>query len=248
VLEAVRQVGGVRAVVSITSDKCYENKEWVWGYRESDAVGGYDPYSSSKACAELVISAYRSSFFSLGEYERHGVGVASTRAGNVIGGGDWAQDRLVPDIMRAILEGRAVHIRSPYAIRPWQHVLEPLHGYLSLAERLWVDGPRFAQAWNFGPSSERARDVQWIVEYVTGCWGKGARWELDSAPQPHEDNYLKLDCSKARHELGWAPKLHLATALDWIVEWYQGYQDGQDMRALTKNQIARFENLRAAAS
>jgi CDP-glucose 4,6-dehydratase len=154
----------------------------------------------------------------------------------------------VPDIMRAILEGRAVHIRSPYAIRPWQHVLEPLHGYLSLAERLWVDGPRFAQAWNFGPYDEDAKTVLWIVEHLARLWGEGTEWTLDGAQGPHESRHLRLDCSKVRSELGWAPKLHLATALDWIVEWYQGYQDGQDMRALTKNQIARFENLRAAAS
>ena len=246
VLESVRTTDGVRALVSITSDKCYENREWVWGYRESDPVGGYDPYSSSKACAELVIAAYRRSFFPLQEYQHHGVAIASTRAGNVIGGGDWAPDRLVPDIVKAIVDGRPVIIRSPGAIRPWQHVLEPLNGYLSLAEHLWMRGPEFAQAWNFGPSSENAKTVSWIVDYLTQAWGKGARWELDPAQHPHEDNYLSLDCSKARSALGWAPRLDLATALEWIVEWHRSYQQGNDMRALTENQILRFENLEAA--
>lgn len=241
VLEAVRRTGGVRVLVCITSDKCYENKEWVWGYREDDRLGGHDPYSSSKGCAELVISAYRRSYFPPERYEEHGVAVASTRAGNVIGGGDWAQDRLIPDIMRAILENRSVIIRNPNAIRPWQHVLEPLNGYLCLAERLWSDGPRFAQAWNFGPDSANAKTVGWIVDYLTRRWGEGARWELDGSEHPHEDTFLKLDCSKARSLLGWAPKLSLATALEWIIEWYRGYRQQADMRTLTKTQIEQFE-------
>ena len=246
VLEAVRQSESVRVAVCITSDKCYENKEWLWGYRENETVGGRDPYSSSKGCAELVISAYRNSYFPPKEYQHHKVAVASTRAGNVIGGGDWAKDRLIPDIMNAIMENRPVIIRSPNAIRPWQHVLEPLNGYLCLAEQLWVDGPKFAQAWNFGPNSEDAKTVSWIVEYLTSFWGEGARWELDSAQHPHEDNYLKLDCSKARSLLGWAPKLRLSTALEWIAEWYRGYQQNKDMRSLTEEQITRFENIEAA--
>ena len=246
VLEAVRQSESVRVVVCITSDKCYENKEWLWGYRENETVGGRDPYSSSKGCAELVISAYRHSYFPAKEYQHHRVAVASTRAGNVIGGGDWAKDRLVPDIMTAIMEKRPVIIRSPNAIRPWQHVLEPLNGYLCLAEQLWGHGPKFAQAWNFGPNSEDAKTVSWIVEYLTSFWGEGARWELDSAQHPHEDNYLKLDCSKARSLLGWAPKLRLSTALEWIAEWYRGYQQNKDMRSLTEEQITRFENIEAA--
>ncbi|HID62785.1 MAG TPA: CDP-glucose 4,6-dehydratase [Anaerolineae bacterium] len=245
-LEAVRHSESVRAVVSITSDKCYENKEWLWGYRENERMGGRDPYSSSKGCAELVISAYRNSYFPAKDYPRHGVAVASTRAGNVIGGGDWAKDRLIPDIMNAIMENRPVIIRSPNAIRPWQHVLEPLNGYLCLAEQLWAHGPEFAQAWNFGPNSENAKTVSWIVEYLTRLWGDGARWELDSAQHPHEDNYLKLDCSKARSLLGWAPKLSLPAALEWIVEWYRGYQQNQDMRALTEEQITRFESIEVA--
>lgn len=242
-LECVRHSGSVRVVVSITSDKCYENREWHWGYRETDRLGGHDPYSSSKGCAELVISAYRRSYFPPEAHERHGVALASTRAGNVIGGGDWAKDRLIPDIMGAIMENRPVIIRSPNAIRPWQHVLEPLNGYQSLAEQMWTRGPQLAHPWNFGPSSEDARTVAWIAEYLTGAWGEGARWELDSAQHPHEDTYLKLDCSKARNLLGWAPKLRLATTLEWIVEWYRGYQRGEDMRSLTEDQIARFENI-----
>ena len=246
VLEAARLSDSVRVMVCITSDKCYENKEWVWGYRENDSVGGYDPYSSSKGCAELVISAYRNSYFYPGEYEQHKLALASTRAGNVIGGGDWAKDRLVPDIMTAIMNDRPVNIRSPGAIRPWQHVLEPLNGYLRLAERLWDHGPELAQAWNFGPNSENAKNVLWIVKYLTNAWGGGARWESDSAEHPHEDNYLKLDCSKAKGLLGWAPKLDLAATLEWIVEWYQGFERNEDMRALTEQQIVRFENLEAA--
>ncbi len=244
-LEAVRHSDSVRVVVCITSDKCYENREWVWGYRESDSIGGHDPYSGSKACAELAISAYRNSFFPAQAYPRHRVALASTRAGNVIGGGDWAKDRLIPDIMTALMEDRPVIIRSPHAIRPWQHVLEPLNGYLCLAEKLWTHGPAFAEAWNFGPSSEEARTVSWIVEHLTRLWGEGARWELDALPHPHENSYLKLDCSKAKDMLGWKPKLPLATALGWIVEWYQAYKQNQDMRSLTEEQITRFENMEA---
>ena len=242
-LESVRHSDSVQVVVSITSDKCYQNKEWHWGYRENDRLGGHDPYSSSKACAETVIAAYRDSYFPPDAYERHGVALASTRAGNVIGGGDWAKDRLIPDIMKAILENRPVVIRSPKAIRPWQHVLEPLNGYLCLAEQMWTRGPKLAQAWNFGPNSEDAKTVSWIAEYLTSSWGDGACWELDSRQHPHEDTYLKLDCSKARNLLGWAPKLHLSIALEWIAEWYRGYQQGDDMRSLTEDQIARFGNI-----
>lgn len=262
-LEAVRQANHgsrPRVVVSITSDKCYLNKEWAWGYRETDELGGHDPYSGSKGCAELVIRCYRDSFFPPERIEEHEVAVGSTRAGNVIGGGDWATDRLIPDIIRAIVAGKPVIIRSPHAIRPWQHVLEPLNGYLSLAEHLWTPDetsgyePQFASAWNFGPSSEDAKTVSWIVDYLTRAWGEGARWELDAGPHPHEDTYLKLDCSKASSRLGWRPKLDLSTTLDWIVEWYRGYQHAVDaqpggqmqpmsMRVLTEEQIARFEAL-----
>jgi CDP-glucose 4,6-dehydratase len=241
VLEAVRQSHSARAVVCITSDKCYENKEWLWGYRENDPMGGHDPYSSSKGCAELIISSYRNSYFPAQEYHHHGVAVASTRAGNVIGGGDWAQDRLIPDFMKTIMEKRPVMVRSPHAVRPWMHVLEPLNGYLCLAERLWTRGGEFAQAWNFGPHSQDAQTVQWIVEKLIDLWGEEARWKLDLARHPHESRYLRLDCSKARNLLGWTTKLRLSTALEWTVEWYRGYQHGGDMRALTEQQIARFE-------
>ena len=246
VLEAVRRSQSVRVVVCITSDKCYENREWLWGYREDDPMGGHDPYSSSKGCAELVISAYRHSFFPAEEYPRHRVAVASTRAGNMIGGGDWAKDRLIPDAMVALMENRPVSIRFPNAIRPWQHVLDPLHGYLTLAEQLWMHGPEYAQAWNFGPRSEDARTVSWIVERLNHLWGAGTGYEIDPAHHPYESPYLKLDCSKAESLLRWSPKLRLSTALEWVVEWYRGYQRQEDVRRLTEAQIARYEGIEAA--
>lgn len=241
VLEAARHTESVRSVVVITTDKCYENREWAWGYRENEPMGGRDPYSSSKGCAELVVSAYRDSYFSAKDFDRHRVALASARAGNVIGGGDWALDRLIPDIMRAIQENRPVLIRSPRAIRPWQHVLEPLSGYLCLAEHLWHHGPEYAEGWNFGPSDEDAKPVAWIVDRLTKLWGEGASWEVDLGSHPHEATYLKLDCSKAKAKLGWTPRTSLATALDWIVEFYQAYQAHQNMREVTESQILRFQ-------
>ena len=238
-LEAVRHCDSVRVVVCITSDKCYENKEWFWGYRENERMGGRDPYSSSKGCAELIISAYRNSYFPAETHQRHGVSLASTRAGNVIGGGDWAKDRLIPDIMNALMEKRPVIIRSPNAIRPWQHVLEPLSGYLLLAERLW-ERSEFAEGWNFGPNDEEVKTVSWIAEYLTKQWEEGGHWEPDSAWHPHEDTYLKLDCSKAKSALGWSPRLRLSTALEWIVDWYRGWRDGRDMRRVSVAQIERY--------
>jgi CDP-glucose 4,6-dehydratase len=234
-LEAVREIRSVRAFVNVTTDKCYENREWVWGYRENDPMGGYDPYSSSKACAELVTAAYRCSFL-----EAAGVKVASARAGNVIGGGDWAADRLVPDILRAFEDGRAVKIRNPNSIRPWQHVLEPLSGYLLLAERLWEGGASYADAWNFGPNDGDARPVDWIVRHLTGVWGKGAAWALDAGHHPHEAAYLKLDVSKARGQLGWWPRWDLSEALDRTVDWHRAWLGGEDMRAFCLQQIAAF--------
>ena len=241
-LEAVRSTPSVKAVVNITSDKCYENREWVWGYRETEAMGGYDPYSSSKGCAELVASAYRNSYFHPDKYQQHGVAIASARAGNVIGGGDWAGDRLIPDILRAIMQGTPVNIRSPHAIRPWQHVLEPLAGYLQLAQKLYIDGTAFAEGWNFGPNDEDAKPVQWIVENLTAAWGEGASWKLDGGVHPHEAHYLKLDCSKAKIQLGWQPKWHLDTTLDAIVEWHRAHRDGKDMRTLSLRQIQHYTN------
>ena len=240
VLEAMRSVSTVRAAVMVTTDKCYENREWEWGYRENEPMGGYDPYSSSKACAELVTSAYRNSFFNPAKYAEHGVAIASARAGNVIGGGDWAADRLIPDIVRAIRRDEAVKVRSPHAIRPWQHVLEPLAGYLALAERLYTDGTEFASAWNFGPHDSDARPVEYIVDEMVRQWGDGASWRLDTDLHPHEATYLKLDCSKARARLNWHPRWNLKTALEHIVSWYKAEARGEDMRAFTLNQIDRF--------
>jgi len=237
-LEAVRGTPGVKAVVNVTTDKCYENREWAWGYRENEAMGGYDPYSSSKGCAELVTAAYRNSFFNSATFNvKHSIAIASARAGNVIGGGDWAEDRLIPDIMRAITQGRSVTIRNPHAIRPWQHVLEPLSGYLKLAQKLYEEGAAYAEGWNFGPNDEDAKPVQWIVEQLTQSWGEGASWLLDGGEHPHEAHYLKLDCSKAKGRLDWHPRWHLDEALKRIVDWQKQYLYGRDMRAVTIEQI-----------
>ena len=239
-LEAVRQVNSVKVVINITSDKCYDNREWIWGYRENEPMGGYDPYSSSKGCAELVAAAYRNSYFNPKEFDRHGVALASVRAGNVIGGGDWAEDRLIPDIMRAIIQRKPVLIRNPHAIRPWQHVLEPLSGYLLLAQKLWEDGAAYGEGWNFGPNDEDAKQVLWIVECLTRIWGEGASWALDGGDHPHEAHYLKLDCSKAKARLGWHPKWELAQTVEKIVEWHKAMEQGEDMKTKTLDQISQF--------
>ena len=250
-LEAVRQTPSVRAVVNVTTDKCYDNKEWVWGYREAEAMGGFDPYSSSKACAELVSAAYRNSFFNSAQHAsnsikaKYTVALATARAGNVIGGGDWAEDRLIPDILRAIEAGKSVNIRNPSAIRPWQYVLEPLRGYLMLAEQLYTQGTVFAQAYNFGPTEEDAKPVQWVVEQLTQTWGEGASWHLDGGTHPHEAHYLKLDCSKARAMLGWQPRWDLAHALQAIAIWHKAYSTqmgSQGMRDLCVKQINAYES------
>lgn len=235
VLEAARHAGSVKAIVNITTDKCYENREWVWGYREDEPMGGHDPYSSSKGCAELVSSAYRKSFL-----KEAGIAIATARAGNVIGGGDWAHDRLVPDILRALERHESVLIRSPHAIRPWQHVLEPLSGYLLLAERLYLNGQIDAEGWNFGPRDEDARPVQWIVEHLCENWGSSASWILQPGDHPHEASFLKLDISKARQRLHWEPRWSLETALKQINEWHQAWLKGQDMRTICLNQINRY--------
>ena len=240
VLEAVRHIKGVKAIVVVTSDKCYENREWAWGYRETDALGGFDPYSNSKGCTELVAAAYRDSFFSPGTYAQHGVAIATARAGNVIGGGDWTEDQLLPDVMRAVAAGRPVSLRSPGATRPWQFVLEPLDGYLTLAERLCSDGPQRMIGWNFGPEDKHAQTVQWIVQRVCEQWGPGAQWNKDTTDHPHEAGYLKLDSSMARTYLGWRPRLDLETALHWTVEWYRAYREKADMRTITLEHIKRF--------
>ena len=237
-LEAVRTTPGVKAVVNVTTDKCYENREWVWGYRENEPMGGFDPYSSSKGCAELVTAAYRRSFF-----EPAGIALASARAGNVIGGGDWAADRLIPDFLRAMDAGETLKIRSPQSTRPWQHVLEPLSGYLKLAERLYTDGAVFAEAWNFGSTDEDARSVQWIVERLAEM-RKDVHWQCDETPQPHEAHYLKLDSSKAHSQLNWQPRWQLATALNKTVGWHQAWRDGKNMRATTLTQISDYQTQR----
>ena len=225
VLESARHTPSVKAIVVVTTDKCYENKEWAWGYRENEPMGGHDPYSNSKGCAELVTSAYRNSFL-----QSSGIAVATARAGNVIGGGDWAADRLVPDILRAFEQNQPLIIRNPHATRPWQHVLEPLSGYLSLAEHLYTQGQAFAEGWNFGPKDDDARAVQWIVEHMVNSWGNGASWQQDGGVHPHEANYLKLDISKAKARLGWQPRWPLATALAHITTWHQAWLANDDMK------------------
>ncbi len=238
--EAVRQCKTVKAVVNVTTDKCYENKEWIWGYRENEPLGGYDPYSNSKACSELVTSSYRSSYFNPNDHAVHGVSVASARAGNVIGGGDWATDRLIPDCMRAILKGEKIVIRNPEAIRPWQHVLEPLSGYLMLAQRLYEEGPRYAEAWNFGPDDGDAKPVEWLVKDLCEKWGHGAAYRIDDGKHPHEARYLKLDCSKAKAQLGWVPRWDMEKSIDSIIEWTRNYQQGEDVRRACLDQIGEY--------
>jgi CDP-glucose 4,6-dehydratase len=240
-LEAVRQCYSVKAVVNVTTDKCYENREWHWGYRENEPMGGYDPYSSSKACSELVTAAYRNSYFNPAAYANHGVAIASARAGNVIGGGDWAQDRLICDCVCALLVGKKILLRNPAAIRPWQHVLEPLSGYLLLAQKLWEGGSHFAEAWNFGPYDDDAQPVEWVVQRLCRKWGKGASYAVAEGRHPHEAHYLKLDCSKANALLGWRPRWKLEKALDSIIDWTLAYQAGEDMREVTLRQIMDFE-------
>jgi len=243
VLEAVRKTPSVRAVVSVTTDKCYENKETLRPYVETDPLGGYDPYSSSKACAEIVSAAYRQSFFPLADIAKHRVALATARAGNVIGGGDWSTDRLIPDLVRGFLAGEPVRIRRPKAIRPWQHVLEPIFGYIRLAEELYALDPKFATAYNFGPVEEDAQPVEWIADKMTKFWGNGATWVLDPDPGVHEAGYLKLDAGKAHAELGWTPHLNLETALEWLVAWYRAWESGAAMQEFTLQQIADYEAL-----
>lgn len=241
-LEAIRRTDGVRAVVVVTSDKCYENREVLQPYRESDPMGGFDPYSSSKGCAELVTAAYRNSFFPH-PGERSGVAIATARSGNVIGGGDWAGDRLIPDLMRAALEHREATIRNPEAIRPWQHVLEPLGGYLLLAQKLYEQGARYAQSWNFGPNEEETKPVSWVVERLAQLWGTDVRWNVDRGEHPHEARYLRLDSAKAREQLRWQPRWNLDRALEATVTWYRTYQAGQETRPLVLEQIHSYQKM-----
>jgi CDP-glucose 4,6-dehydratase len=236
VFEAVRKTPSVKAIVNVTTDKVYENREWERGYREDDTLGGYDPYAASKACAELVTASYRRAFF------QGGARIATLRAGNVIGGGDWAEDRLVPDLVRSFAKGEATVIRNPNAIRPWQHVLEALSGYLAVAERLLLGEPGFDEAWNFGPAPESERKVGWIADKLAELWGEGARWALDpkAAEQPHEAHFLKLDSTKAHTRLSWTPRWGIEEALAATVEWYRAYYKGGDARATTLAQLAHY--------
>ncbi|TDV34721.1 CDP-glucose 4,6-dehydratase [Paraburkholderia caballeronis] len=240
VLDAIRQCRGVRAALMVTSDKCYQNNEWPWGYRENEPMGGYDPYSNSKGCAELVTAAYRQSFFPAARYAEHGVAVASGRAGNVIGGGDWSADRLVPDAIAAFQNDVSLKIRNPDAVRPWQHVLEPVSGYLVLAQALAEQGTPFNGGWNFGPEDDDARSVREVVESIIRNWGDGARWERDGAEQPHEAHFLKLDCSKAKQHLGWRPNWNLATAIGATVAWHRARTGGKDMQQVCLAQIQDY--------
>lgn len=244
-LEAIRLSGAVRSCVIVTTDKCYENREWYWPYRERDALGGFDPYSSSKACKEILTESYRRSFFPAEENDKHTTAIATARAGNVIGGGDWARDRLVPDLMNAFSDGDIAKVRSPAAVRPWQYVLEPLSGYMILAEKLFNEGLTFAEAWNFGPNDTGVCRVGDLVEELAGYWGEGARWEADSAPQPHEATYLALDSSKAKQRLGWSPSTGISEMLKATVRWYKAWSEGQDMRRLCLDQIDDFERIRS---
>lgn len=239
-LEAVRKCPSVRAVVNVTTDKCYENREWLWPYRENQAMGGYDPYSSSKGCAELVTAAYRNSYFNTKSHTQHQLALASARSGNVIGGGDWAEDRLVPDILAAFSRGEPAMIRNPHAVRPWQHVLEPLRGYLSLAERLLSEGASFSEAFNFGPREDDAQPVGWVVRQLAAKWGDTAVWRLDGANHPHEASLLRLDVSKAAHRLAWRPALNLDAGLQLTVDWARANLEGMDMHVYTCAQINHY--------
>lgn len=242
VLESIRALDCVRATVIVTTDKCYENKEWAWGYRENEPMGGHDPYSNSKGCAELVTAAYRHSYFSPEKHTKHKVAIASARAGNVIGGGDWSEDRLIPDAIKAFEAKEVLVIRNPLATRPWQHVLEPLSGYLVLAQALYQEGVQFDGGWNFGPRDDDARTVQEVINLLIQNWGSLASWTQDQSEQPHEAHALKLDISKARQYLCWTPRWNLEQAIKKIVQWQQSYQNQGNMHAISLKQIANYQN------
>ena len=238
VLEAARACPNIKSIVSVTTDKCYENREWEWGYRENEPMGGHDPYSNSKGCAELVTSAYRSSFLA-----EKGVGLASARAGNVIGGGDWADDRLIPDILHAFEQDRPVIIRNPKSTRPWQHVLEPLSGYLVLAQELYKAPQEYAEGWNFGPKDEDVKPVAWILDKMVENWHGSAHWELDNTAHPHEAGYLKLDISKASSRLNWQPNWNLAETLERITNWHQAWLNQEEMQYLCLKEINEYSRV-----
>jgi len=242
-LESIRNIGNVRVVLNVTSDKCYEPNEFSKGYIETDRLGGYDPYSNSKACSELITSSYRNSFFISNESKKHNVSLASCRAGNVIGGGDWGHNRLIPDIMKGILNNKIIKIRNPNSTRPWQHVLDPLNGYLILAQKLWSSSSEFSEGWNFGPLKNNEKSVKWIVEKFTEKWSDNIRWDIENSTNLHETNFLRLNCDKANSRLGWIPKLNLEQGIDWIIEWYKEYEQNHNMRVITEQQIDKFQKL-----
>lgn len=239
-LEELRKIKSVKSIVNVTTDKCYENKEWYWGYREIDQLGGYDPYSNSKSCSEMVTLSYRNSFFNPQNYGIHGVGIASARAGNVIGGGDWATDRLVPDCLKAIIEKKEMSIRNPKSIRPWQHVLEPLYGYILLSQKLYFEGDKYSSSWNFGPSEDDAKPVEWILKKIYEKWGVTLSYNIETLDNLHEANYLKLDCSKAKYMLEWTPKWGLEYALEKVVEWAKAYSKSTNLVEVSLSQIEEY--------
>ena len=242
-LESIKITEKTRVIINVTSDKCYKNNGTNEKFSEDSPMGGYDPYSSSKACSELVTASYRDSFFNPKEYAKHGVSLATCRAGNVIGGGDWSKDRLIPDIMRGILNNEIIKIRNPNAIRPWQHVLDPLNGYLILAEKMWSAGNEFSEAWNFGPTEDGEKSVKWITEKITEQWSSNIKWDIDNDINPHEENSLRLNCMKANSRLSWRSKLKLEQGLDWVLEWYKQYKENNDMKKITEQQIEEFQKL-----
>jgi len=242
-LESIRKEGEARVILNVTSDKCYEPNNSPQSYQETDRLGGNDPYSNSKACSELITSSFRNSFFNPNNYKEHKVALATCRAGNVIGGGDWGKDRLIPDIMLGVFNNQDISIRYPDAIRPWQHVLDPLNGYLILAEKLWSTGSDFAEGWNFGPMDSGGKSVKWIIDKITELWGHDIKWNIDKNFKPPEEGFLKLNCSKVKQRLDWEPKLKLEKGLEWTIDWYKQYQQNNDMRIFTEKQIDNFQSL-----
>jgi len=242
-LESIRKNGNARVILNVTSDKCYKPDKASSGFKEDDRLGGYDPYSNSKACSELITSSFRNSFFNPSQYNDHEVSLASARAGNVIGGGDWGPDRLIPDIMKGILNNESVEIRHPDAIRPWQHVLDPLNGYLILMEKLWSSGQDYSEGWNFGPEKNDEKPVRWIIEKLTEQWNQNTKWKLDERKNPHEEEYLRLDSSKAKLKLGWKPKLNLEKGLLSTTNWYKHYKENKNMKEFSEEQIVEFQKM-----
>ncbi|MBZ9624567.1 CDP-glucose 4,6-dehydratase [Clostridium sp. FP2] len=242
ILECIRKSESVKVSIMITTDKCYENKEQIWAYRENDPMGGYDPYSSSKGCCELLISSYRNSFMNPKDYDKHGKAIASVRAGNVIGGGDWSKDRMVPDCIRALMQDKDIEIRNPNAVRPWQHVLEPLSGYLLLAYKMYENGVNYCGGWNFGPDNESIVYVKTIADMVVSEWGSGNWMDLSEKNAPHEATLLSLDCTKAKLRLGWNPKLSIEEALSYTIEWYKHFCY-KDVYTMCTEQVKKYSKL-----